>query len=369
MHEGMAALVGIPRAALALDDLAAARVAHIAVADQPTTGGVWVAIASRADLRLGVAGATVGFSGPRVVEAMTGESLPATSHTAESAYAAGLLDGVAEPSGVEPWLAHALAALAPHAAMPPIDEPAPAAVPTRGGWLQVDATRSSERPSGSRLIDAVLDGAVDLRSVDPAVRATVGRSAAGRATVAVALSQARNMRPGPAGYAVLQRAAELADRSGADLLTFVDTPGADPGASSEAAGIAPAIGAAMTAVLRCRTPTLAVVHGEGGSGGALAAATTDALLVAEFGYFAVLGPEGAAATLRLSPADAADRIGLTPADLLELGFADAMAPADPAALRTAVAARLAALGAEPDSARFARRHERWSRPLPAGYGG
>ena len=75
LQEGMAALVGIPRARLALHALAAARVPHLAVADAPTTGGVWISVASAADLRAAVEGATVGFAGPRVVEAVTGARL------------------------------------------------------------------------------------------------------------------------------------------------------------------------------------------------------------------------------------------------------------------------------------------------------
>src|SRR3954452_13796592 len=111
LQEGMRALVGIPRATLALADVRAARVPHIAVAASPTTGGVWVAIGSQADLRVGVRGATVGFSGPRVIEAMTGERLPAGANTAESAHAAGLLDDVVDETDVDAWIARALRVL------------------------------------------------------------------------------------------------------------------------------------------------------------------------------------------------------------------------------------------------------------------
>src|SRR3954452_16801591 len=88
LHEGMRALVGIPRAVLALRGVAGAGVPHLCVAGHPTTGGVWVAMAASADLRVAPAGPTVGFSGPRVAEAMTGPPLPAGANTAESALAA-----------------------------------------------------------------------------------------------------------------------------------------------------------------------------------------------------------------------------------------------------------------------------------------
>src|SRR3954454_2044669 len=111
LQEGMRALVGIPRAVLALADVRAAGVPHIAVAASPTTGGVWVAMGSVADLRVGVRGATVGFSGPRVIEAMTGQAVPAYVNTAESALAAGLLDDVVDAEAVDGWILRALRAL------------------------------------------------------------------------------------------------------------------------------------------------------------------------------------------------------------------------------------------------------------------
>ncbi|MCU1587330.1 MAG: Acetyl-CoA carboxylase beta subunit-like, partial [Frankiales bacterium] len=122
---------------------------------------------------------------------------------------------------------------------------------------------------------------------------------------------------------------------------------------SEADGIAPAMAETLTALLTCASPTLALVHGEGGSGGALAAAAADRVLVTADAYFAAIGPEGAAAALRLPVEECADRMRITPADLLALGFADALAePED-------VAAHLANL--TPD---LGARRKRWAGPLP-----
>ncbi|HVB27209.1 MAG TPA: carboxyl transferase domain-containing protein, partial [Mycobacteriales bacterium] len=391
LQEGMAALVGIPRAALALDSLAAAGVAHLAIADHPTTGGVWVAIVSRADLRIGAAGATVGFSGPEVAAAMTGIAIPSASHTAESAQAAGLLDEVLPGPLIGDWLGRVLAALCPRAAPTPASARAPERAPERapgvasrpasdrspGGdieaahsvdaWEHIHASRTVERLGGGALLALVVDEPVDLSGGDEAVRAVVGRSALGRPAVGVALAARRGARPGPRGYRLLARAAQLADRLGLDLVTLIDTPGADPGTASEASGVAPEIAHAMAAVLACRSPVLAVVHGEGGSGGALAAAVGDAVLVGPHGYFAALGPEGAARALHRSPQEAARLMRPAPADLLELGFADAGCPADPEDLRDMLARRLADLGAIETKARLAGRHARWSGALP-GYG-
>jgi acetyl-CoA carboxylase carboxyl transferase subunit beta len=333
LQQGMHALVGIPRALLALRDLAAARVPHVAIVDQPTTGGVWV-IAAAADVRLGVAGATVGFSGARAIEAMTGVALGPGANTAESALAAGLVDDVVAPGDAPAALDALVATLAPDRPEP-LGLPAPVPVPGRRGWEQVAHSREVGRLDGAALL-GLLPGPgatpVPLLGGDHTVAAGVVRIAGRRMVVAAAAAR-RTSRVGAPGYRLLSRAARLAGRLDVPLVTLVDTPGADPLPDSEQAGVATVIGEAMSAVLDCAAPTVCVVHGEGGSGGALAAAVCDVVGVTPDGWFAALGPEGAAATLRTTPAEAADLMHVAPGDLLASGFADAMAPAEPDALR------------------------------------
>ncbi|MCW2692327.1 MAG: carboxyl transferase [Mycobacterium sp.] len=355
LQEGMAALVGIPRARLALLDLAAAGLPHLSVADAPTTGGVWISVASAADLRCAVEGATVGFAGPRVVEAVTGALPPEGSHTATSAHAAGLVDAVLPAAEVAAWLDRALTALTPE----PEDVPPPAGgtAPTRTGWEQVVASRA-RTVSGAALLHRLVTDAVPLQAPrgDRTVAAVVGRLA-GRPVVGVALAAELSGRPTPDGYRLATRAYHLAGRLGLPVLSLVDTPGAEPGTEAEEGGIAPAMGEALDALLTCPSPTLALVHGEGGSGGALAAAAADRVLVGPDAYFAAIGPEGAQAALRRSAQECADLMRITPADLLALGAADAVVedPAD-------VAWHLVELLDLPD--RLARRRERWAGPLP-----
>jgi acetyl-CoA carboxylase carboxyl transferase subunit beta len=362
LQEGMRALVGIPRATLALQHLRAARVPHIAVAGRPTTGGVWVAIGAHADLRVGVAGATVGFSGPRVIEAMTGTAIPTGANTAESAAAAGLLDDVVDDADVDAWLGRALHALGAVDAAATTG-PAPAATaPERHGWDQVEHSRTIARPCGRELAAALLSDAVALRGADDSVSAAVGRLR-GRPAVVVALASARAGRATPAGYQLLRRATRLADGLDLALVTLVDTSGADPLPGSEAAGVAPAIAEAMAELLACSAPSIAVVHGEGGSGGALAAATCDVVAVTPDGWFAALAPEGAAAALRTTPQEAADLMRVAPAELISDGFADAAVPEDPGLMGEWVAVTIDRLRAMHPDARRQQRHERWAGPL------
>lgn len=358
LPEGMRALVGIPRATLALRRLRLAKLAHVSVADHPTTGGVWVAIGATADVRIAVAGALVGFSGPRAVTAMTGRGLADGANTAASAYDAGLVDAVIPADEVIATVGRSLGALV--ADQPaPTGEPSVGQPPLRDAWDQVTASRLAERADGNGLIAALLSDRVPLRGADDTVGAAIGRLA-GRRVVAVALTAERSVMPSPAGFALLTRGAQLAGDLGLALIVFVDTPGADP--HTEAAGLAAAIASAMTAVLECPSPTISFVHGEGGSGGALAGAVTDVVGVGPHAWFAAMGPEGAAATLRIEPSEAARRMQITPADLLASGFGDVYVPEGLEA--GWLATTIDRLGTESQDRRVSRRLTRWSMPLP-----
>jgi acetyl-CoA carboxylase carboxyl transferase subunit beta len=113
------------------------------------------------------------------------------------------------------------------------------------------------------------------------------------------------------------------------VVTLIDTPGAYPGLAAEERGQSTAIAATIMRCARLRVPVVAVVTGEGGSGGALAFAAGDRLLMMENSLFSVISPEGCAAILWRSPAaapDAARALRLTAGDLLELGVADGIVP-------------------------------------------
>ena len=399
LQEGVAGLVGLSRATLAAAALDEAGVPHLAIVDHPTTGGVWVTVASQADLRCAVAGATVGFAGPRVVEAVTGAAPGTGSHTADAAWRSGLVDAVADPDGVESWLAAALTAATarPGPALTPrpagdratADEPGPRAEPKpqhllgpeQGhsdavdgrGWAQVRAARTPGRTDGGAMLDALTPRGVELAGSDPAVRARLGllaESATGPGRpalgiVAVAVAAEPRGAPGPAGYRLLERAARLGGKLGLPLVLLVDTPGADPSPRAEAAGVAAAIGASMEAVLRCPSPTVSVIVGEGGSGGALAAACADTVLMTPDSYLTALSPEGAAATLRISAQRAADLGGLRPADLLRLGFADGvLGSGAPTAVAAGVGAALDRLVPLDQAIRLSERRRKWSTALP-----
>jgi acetyl-CoA carboxylase carboxyl transferase subunit alpha len=151
----------------------------------------------------------------------------------------------------------------------------------------------------------------------------------------------------PEGYRKAVRLMEMADRFGLPVLTFVDTAGAYPGIDAEERGQAEAIARSTQACLALGTPNVALVIGEGGSGGAIAIATANKVLMLEHAIYSVISPEGAASILWRDPAraqDAATAMKITAQDLLRLHVIDAIVPEPSGGAHRDPAATLAAAG-------------------------
>ena len=135
--------------------------------------------------------------------------------------------------------------------------------------------------------------------------------------------------PHPEGYRKSLRLMHMAARFGAPIITFIDTPGAYPGLGAEERGQAEAIARNLESMASLATPILAVVIGEGGSGGALALAMADRVLMLQHAIYSVISPEGCAAILwndASAKERAAKALKLTSEDLLELGLVDEIIP-------------------------------------------
>ncbi|MDQ3940358.1 MAG: acetyl-CoA carboxylase carboxyltransferase subunit alpha/beta [Actinomycetota bacterium] len=327
MQEGMRSLVQMPKVVVARRELAEQHQPFVAVLGHPTTGGVLASIGALADVTIAEADATIGFAGPRVVERLSGAPVPSGSHTANSAYAHGLVDELVPKTDAHAFVASLLKLLAP-------DDPEEVEVPPplehsalEDAWEAVEAARSPARPLATELIGEVCDLFVELRgdrggTDDPSVRVGLGRIA-GRRAMLVALD--RNLAPGPSAYRKAKRCVRIASDLLLPVVTLVDTRGADPTPDSEARGIAWEIASLFEAMLGIDSPVLSVVTGEGGSGGALAFAVADELVVFHDAIFSVIAPEAAAEILWRSPTrapDAARALRLTASGLYELGIAD-----------------------------------------------
>lgn len=135
--------------------------------------------------------------------------------------------------------------------------------------------------------------------------------------------------PRPEGYRKALRLMEMAERFKMPILTFIDTPGAYPGIDAEERGQSEAIAFNLAVMSRLKTPIIATVIGEGGSGGALAIGVCDELMMLQYATYSVISPEGCASILWKSAGkapDAAEAMGLTASRLKELSLVDSIVP-------------------------------------------
>ncbi len=253
-------------------------------------------------------------------------------------------------------------------------------------WQKTQVARHPARPHARHFVEVLIEGFVPLAgdrafADDRAVLAGLGRFR-GRAVAVLGTEKgddtesrvAHNFGMSrPEGYRKARRIIELAGRFRLPILTFVDTPGAYPGIDAEARGQAEAIARSIEACLAAPVPIVATIIGEGGSGGAIALAAADRVLMLEHAIYSVISPEGCASILWRDAAQAeaaAEALKLTAADLERLGLIDAViaeplggAHRDPAgtiaAAGEAIAAALAALAGRDGAALVAMRQEKF----------
>jgi acetyl-CoA carboxylase carboxyl transferase subunit alpha len=205
-------------------------------------------------------------------------------------------------------------------------------------WQKVQLSRHPDRPYTLDYVSRLCEDFVELHGDrtfgdDRAIVAGFARFR-GQSVLVVGHQKGRGTRenmlrnfgmPNPEGYRKARRLMELADRFARPVLTFVDTSGAYPGIGAEERGQSEAIGQSLWAMAELGVPVVTVVIGEGGSGGALALAVANKVLVLEFATYSVISPEGCASILwkdGTQAARAASELKITAPDLLRLGVVD-----------------------------------------------
>jgi acetyl-CoA carboxylase carboxyl transferase subunit alpha len=209
-------------------------------------------------------------------------------------------------------------------------------------WQKTQVARHPERPKSKDVIARLITEFTPLAgdrafAEDAAIIAGPGRFR-GEPVMVIAIEKGADTEsrlkhnfgmPRPEGYRKARRLIELAGRFGLPILSFVDTSGAYPGIDAEARGQAEAIARGIDACLAAPVPFIATIIGEGGSGGAIAIAAADAVLMFEHAIYSVISPEGCAAILwedRAMAAQAAEAMKITAQDLKRLGIIDRIVP-------------------------------------------
>jgi len=209
-------------------------------------------------------------------------------------------------------------------------------------WQQAQIARHTQRPSTLKYISTFCQDFVELHGDrnfgdDQAI---VGGFATfeGRTICVIGHEKGQGVKarvkrnfgmPNPEGYRKALRLMELAEKFDRPVVTFIDTPGAYPGVGAEERGQAEAIARNLFVMARLQVPIIAVITGEGGSGGALALGVADRILILENSIYSVISPEGCAAILWNDPAktaEAAAALKMNGAELLKLGIVDEVIP-------------------------------------------
>ena len=212
--------------------------------------------------------------------------------------------------------------------------PAPTPAEPGSGWQAIELSRHPKRPRAADFIARALSDFVEIRGDrhgddDQALIAGFARIGV---TNIVIVAQNRGHADGrmtPAGYRKAQRAIQIAERLQIPLVTLINTPGAHDALDDEATGLAGSISNCLASMSAMTTPSVAVVIGEGGSGGALALSGADRIIMQENASYAVTSPEGAAAILyrdRARAPEVAEDLGVRAIDLKKLHAVDAIVP-------------------------------------------
>jgi acetyl-CoA carboxylase carboxyl transferase subunit alpha len=227
-------------------------------------------------------------------------------------------------------------------------------------WQKVQVARHPDRPHCLDYIAALIADFVPLAgdrtfAEDAAVVGGIGRFR-GRSVMVLGTEKGADTEARlkhnfgmarPEGYRKARRLMRLAERFGLPVLTFVDTAGAYPGIDAEARGQSEAIASAIATCLDLRVPIVAAIIGEGGSGGAIALAAANAVLMQEHAVYSVISPEGCASILWRDAAhaqEAAEALRLTAQEMLRLAVIDRIVPEPLGGAHRAPQDAIAALG-------------------------
>jgi len=345
MQEGCVSLMQLAKTSQAFARLHEEGILVMCLLTDPTYGGVSASFATLGDVLISEPRSYIGFAGPKVIEQTIRQTLPDGFQTSEFLLDHGMLDVVEPRENLQNAVRKLLELHALDGdALPQAEGPEPVsnadALPKRAAWDVVQLARNIERPNTLEYVGYVFDDFQELFGdrlfdEDAAIVGGVGRI--GDLAVVVVGHQKghttsemmeRNFgMPNPEGYRKGMRLMHHAARFGMPVVTFVDTPGAYPGIGAEERGQSVAIAESIMLMSRLPVPIVTIVTGEGGSGGALALAIGDRVLMMENAYFSVITPEGASTILFKDAAQApraAEALRVTGGDLLRLGIMDAV---------------------------------------------
>ncbi len=381
MQEGMYSLLQMAKTSAAIARYKEEGGLYISVLTHPTTGGVSASFAMLGDVILAEEGALIGFAGPRVIEQTIGQSLPEGFQRAQFQMEHGFVDRIVKRETLREELEGILKLHGPYfcglrarkkqeltGIIPEeiqqmnylwkmgnspnfnLSDSKKIQIRTdrmskkkkRSSWDRLQLARDSRRPRITDYIDALFEHFIPLYGdrlggEDSAIYGGIAIFAGIPVTV-IGHRKGRTLEENvscnfgmaePEGYRKSLRLMKQAERFGRPVITLIDTPGAYPGINAEEHGISVAIAENLEKMSRLKVPVIAIVTGEGSSGGALALAVADRVCMMENAVYSILSPEGFASILWKDSSkskEACDVMKMTAQDLLERQLIDRIIP-------------------------------------------
>ena len=352
IQEGVLSLMQMAKTSIASNRMSEAGLPFVTVMANPTTGQAYGSFANLADVLLGEPGAIVGFSSFRMITRATQAPLPTESHTAESRLQHGLLDAVVDRRELRTVLGVLLDLLGPRYKLTRAGRAKHEAseVSRPQAWNSVQLARHQSRPSSSDYLARIFNNFVELHGDrtygdDSSVICGLGQLA-GQTVMVIGQERRREERDGdppsggrtaPEGFRKAQRGMRLAAKFEMPLITMIDTPGPDLSEDAEERGLGNAIATTMELMSGLEVPSISVVIGEGGSGGALALGVADRSLMLQNAIYSPISPEDAAEVMYQDSGradEAAESLRLTAHDCLDLQIIDTVVPEPPGGAHT-----------------------------------
>ena len=337
IQEGVLSLMQMAKTAAAANRLNQVGLPFITVLANPATGQAYGSFANLADIILAEPGAMVGFSSLRVINRASDHPLPTGAHSAESHLEHGMLDAVVQRTDLRSVIGVLLDLLETGYRLEDGDgvQRRRTEIARPQAWASVQIARHESRPTSADYLSRILSEFVELHGDraygdDPTIISGLGRIAG--QTVAVVAQQrvsvegSPNRSPTtPEGFRKAQRAMNMAAKFSLPLITLVDTTGPDLSEEAEERGLGNAIANSMALMSGLEVPTISVVIGQAGSGGALALGVADRALMLEHAIYTAVSPEEAAEVIYQDASraeEAASSMRLTARDCLDLGIID-----------------------------------------------
>ena len=306
MQEGTPAFIKMLSIGAAVSEHREAGLPYLSYLMDPAMGGALAAWGTQGHLVWAEPGASIALTGPRVVKAVVGETVPLDEISSEAAMERGLVDDLVHPDDlarrIGEWLDIVVPPIAPARPEPPAPDQARARRHP-DTWQSVIRSRSPDRPSIESVLQAADSPLIEMRG-DRAGKDDRGLLAGftrfgGEPAVAIGFRRpgGRGAEVSPSGYRKAQRAVWIAEELGLPVVSFIDTRGTGAGAGVESEGLGHAVGTLIRQLLGVRVPTVSVLIGEGAGAGAIALLAADTMIALEDSWLAPIAPEAGSAIL------------------------------------------------------------------------